>query len=146
MGFIQLRGNLTVGPATTGAPSFDVADWVSEFRITSTRESVTIPATLGLEMSTAAGARSDSMTITFHSDVDAAGFWAFLYDIIETDSSEMKFAGNFNDGVTSADNPEFSGTVVLLSLDSGNTVGALRQQTLTMPVVAGTLTESTSPS
>lgn len=137
MSVIQLKGalTLTVGEGTP----VDVKNWVSTFTIRTSRESVTIPATLGLEMSTAAGARSDSLEITFHSGVEAAGLWALLYEAISTPTAEVEFSGTMDEGAVSADNLEWSGTAVLLSLDAGGTVGQLRQQTVTLPIVAGTL-------
>jgi hypothetical protein len=64
--------------------------------------------------------------------------------VITTPSAELDFEGNFEDGATSADNPKFSGTAILLSLESGGTVGQLRQQTITLPIKAGTLVSATS--
>jgi hypothetical protein len=141
---VQLLGNLAVNLAGA-TPLEDVEDFVTEFRITTQRESVSTPATLGTgQADTSAGAESNTLTISFFSDVSAANFWALLYDIITSDTAEMDFEGNFEDGATSANNPKFAGTAVLLSLDSGGTVGQLRQQTITLPIKAGTLVKSTS--
>lgn len=137
MSVIQLKGNLTMAP--TGDPPVDVKDWVSAFIIHTTRELVTVPATLGLDAYQEAGATNDSIEIKFHSGVEAAGMWAMLYEAIRTPSAKVDFVGTFDEGVISADNLEWSGTAVLPSLDTGGTVGNLREQTITLPIVAGTL-------
>lgn len=142
---VQLKGNLKAA-ADGVTPLVDVSANVTEYRITTNREAVNKPATLATGVaSTDAGARSDTLTITFFSDHAAASFWAMLYDVISTDSSVMKFEGTFNDGAVSASNPKFGGKAVLLSLESGTPVGQLRQQTISLPIVAGSLTETTTP-
>lgn len=136
---IQLKGNLTANLAGV-LPLIDVAEYVSEFRIGTQRASVTLPANLKYGTSgVAAGERSDALTIAFYSGQHAADFWALLYSIISSDASEMDFSGNLEQAATSANNRRWFGKATLLSLDTGGVVGALRQQTLTLPIVAGTL-------
>lgn len=139
--FIQLRGNLKLDLASQADPiTFDVANWVSQFTINTTRESVAIPGTLGLSKYTEAGDRDDSLTVQFHSGVKAASLWAKLYAAISTPSSAIKFVGTHDPGPASVDNLEWSGQAILRSLATGPAaVSALRQQSLTLPIVAGTL-------
>lgn len=136
----QLTGNLQA--AAAGSPLEDVSAFVSSMVINKQRESISVPGTLAnARATTAAGAESESLTIRFHSGVAAADFWASLYDIISTDTAEMDFAATFDPGPVDGDNPRFTGTATLMSLDTGADVGALRQQTLTLPVTAAGTTK-----
>jgi hypothetical protein len=135
----QLKGNFKL--AVAGSAVVDVASYVSSMLLSTTRTSITVPAVLSTaQSSTVAGERSQSMTIRFHSDITAAAFWARLYSVIITDDSVADWEANWETGATSPDNPKFSGTkvlnngLVLLSLDLGADVGALRQQTITLPL------------
>ena len=135
----QLKGNIKM--AVAGSAVADVAAYVSSMVLNTARASITVPAVLSTaQSSVVAGERSQSMTIRFHSDVTAAAFWARLYSIIITDDSVADWEANWETGATTADNPKFSGTkatnngLVLLSLDLGADVGALRQQTITLPL------------
>ena len=137
MSDIQLKGNLTLGAT-------DVAAYVSSMVIRRTRNSVTRPATLGnIRETEAAGALKETLTITFHSSVAAASIWAELYDAIDTDDAELTFTGTLEEGAAGADNPEFSGTVVILGVDTGADVTSLRQQTQTYPITAAGITKNT---
>ena len=130
MSDIQLKGNLSLG-------AVDFSASISSMVIKRSRASVTRPPTLAnIRETQAAGALQESLEITFFSGTEAASVWADLYDAIDTDSAELAFVGNLNDGATSADNPEFSGTIVVLGVDSGADVGSLRQQTQTYPITA----------
>ena len=66
--------------------------------------------------------------------------WANLYDIIESDSAVADWSATFDPGAVGPDNPRFHGSnatdngAVLLNLDTGADVGALRQQTVTLPL------------
>lgn len=139
MSDVQLTGALTIN-------STDVSAYVSSMTIRRERVSVTVPATLGnLRETQKAGALRESLEIRFHSDFAAASLWADLYDAIDTDSAELAFSGlRFDDAAVSSDNPEFSGTFVVLGVDSIGEVSALRQQTQTYPITDAGITKSTS--
>lgn len=144
MSVIQLKGNLALAPEGE-TPLIDVKDYVSAFILHTTRELVTVPATLGLDAYQEAGATNDSLEIKFHSGIEPAGLWATLYEAIRTPSAKIDWEGTFDPGVVSASNMEWSGTAVLPSLDTGGTVASLREQTITLPIVAGTLATSSTP-
>jgi hypothetical protein len=130
---IQLGGNLKLGP-TIGS-LVDYSGAISQMTISTTRESIAIPATLGTPQASARpGSRAETLTIQFHSDTDPTSVWAELWDAIYTDAAELVFEGNLYPGVTSTTNPKFSGTIRVMSLDTGGTVGSLRQQSQTYPV------------
>ena len=101
------------------------------------RDEIAVPATLGTGFkSVAAGALSESLGIAFHSSTAAASVWAELYDAIDTDTGVLYFEGTLNPGVVSADNPKWSGNIVILALNSGGTVSKLREQKQTFPLTA----------
>lgn len=141
---VQLKGGLALN-LSGETPLIDVKNWVSQFLLNTARASVSTPATLGLDADTSAGERSDTLTIQFHSGVKAAEMWALLYEAITAPEATIDFKGTFDPGAVGVDNPQFAGTATLLSLDSGGTVGQLRQQTLTLPIKAGTLVKTTTP-
>jgi len=145
MSDIQLKGNLLADPAP-GPAATNVSAFVSEFRVTTTRQGVTRPGTLATGASdTAAGLRDDALTITFFSSMAAADFWADLYAVISSASAELMFSGSMDEGVVNADNRKWTGTAVLLSLESGKKVGELREQTITLPIKQGTLVQTIVP-
>lgn len=136
---VQLTGSLTIG-------AVDVADFVSSIVIKRTRSSVTVPPTLGnIREHEKAGALKEAVEINFYSSLAATSLWADLYDAIDTDSAELAFTGNLNSGATSADNPEFSGTFVVLGIDTGADVGSLREQSQTYPVTDAGIAKSITP-
>lgn len=130
---VQLKGNLKLGPDVGSAVEYGTA--ISEFSLKRKRTEIKVPATLatGFE-SVAAGALSESLGIGFHSSTAAASVWAELYDAIDTDTAQLYFEGTQNPGVVSADNPKWSGTIVILSLDTGGPVNKLREQKQTFPL------------
>ena len=140
----QLKFNLKA--AVGGGVLDDINMYVSMFKITTQRESITIPATGATgRKSTAAGVKTEQVQMTFHSPVKAADFWALCYEVISTDSAEMDFSGTVDEGVVSPDNPSWAGTAVLLSLDTGTDVGSLRQQTITLDVTDAGLAKTIAP-
>jgi len=141
----QLKFNLKA--CVGGGTLENVMQFISMYKIVTQRESITVPATGATgRKSTSAGVKSEQVQLTFHSSNKAEEFWAMAYEVINTDSAEMDFAGTMNDDVISDDNPQWSGTAVLLSLDTGTDVGALRQQTITLDVTdAGTTVVTTPP-
>lgn len=138
---VQLKGNLML--CEEGGTLTDYSDAVSSMVISRSRNSVTEPATLssGRE-SEKAGTLTETLTINFFSDMAAASVWAVLYDVLDTDSSEIDFQGTFDDGALSADNPSFTGVATLMSLDTGADVGTLRQQSITLPITAAGITKA----
>jgi hypothetical protein len=84
------------------------------------------------------------MTINFFSSHAAASIWAELYDAIITNTAELTFTARFATGAISADNPEFTGTIIVMSLDTGGTVGELKAQSQTYPV-KGTWVRDVTP-
>jgi hypothetical protein len=135
----QLKGNLKMSVA--GVAVADVSAYVSSMVLNTARASISVPAVLSTaQSSTVAGETSQSLTIRFHSGLLASQFWARLYAIITSADATADWEATWEEGVVSADNPKFSGTAatgnaaVLLSLDLGADVGALRQQTITLPL------------
>lgn len=143
MTVIQLKGDVKLGADSGSATSYKSA--ISMATINQSRNDVTIPATLGeLVEDHAAGLMSETVQLQFHSSTAAASVWAELYDALQTDSAELYFEGTLNDGATGPDNPTWSGTIVILNIETGAAVGTLRQQSQTYPVKAPGLTRATS--
>lgn len=139
MSDVQLLGSLTVN-------STDVSDHVSSMIIRRTRTAVTVPATLGnIRETEKAGVLKEALEINFFSSVSATSFWADLYDALDTDTAELSFVGTLNEGAVGPDNPEFSGTFVVLGVDTGADVGTLREQSQTYPITSAGVAKSVTP-
>lgn len=135
----QLKGNIKFGVLTA---NLDFSSNVTSLVIHRTRESITVPATFGTGRATSvAGALSETLEINFFSSTDAASMWATIYDAIDTDTGELKWEATLNPGAVVADNPKFSGTITILAVDTGGTVGSLRTQTQTYPITAAGVTK-----
>lgn len=137
MSDVQLTGALTID-------SLDVSDYVSKFVIKRERSAVTIPATFGnILESDAAGVLKESLEIEFFSPMTAGQMWAKLYTAINTDTATVTFSGcRLNSAVVGADNPQFSGSIVIMSLDTGADVGTLRMQSQTYPITSAGVTKA----
>jgi len=139
MSDIQLRGALTIGGIVVG-------DQCSSFVIKTERNSVTVPPNLAnIREVQKAGAKKLALEINFWSTMAAADFWAELYDALDTDDAELSFVGKMNAGDIGADNPEYSGNIVVLSVDTGGEVGSLREQSTTFPITRDGLTVNVTP-
>jgi hypothetical protein len=139
MSDIQLKGALTIG-------GINVGDQCSSFVIKTERNSVTVPGTLtNIREVQKAGAKKLSLVINFWSTMAAADFWAELWDAIDSNSGELAFTGKMNDAALSADNPEYSGNIVVLALDTGGEVGTLRAQSQTYPITRAGIALDTTP-
>lgn len=133
--FIQLGGKLELGPV--GGPLIDFSDNVTQFRLGIERNVVTRPPTLGDPTEVdLAGHRKGTLTIAFFSDIDATSIWAELYDTIMTDLSQFDWSGLWNPGVVGVNNRRYFGTATLMNLDTGNEVGALRDNEVSCPLVS----------
>lgn len=135
----QLKGNIKLGVLTA---DLDFSSNITSLVIKRVRESITVPATFGTGRATqVAGALQESLEINFFSSTDAASMWATMYDAIDTDSSELKWEATLNVGAVGPNNPKFSGTITVLGIDSGGTVGTLRAQSQTYPITDAGVTK-----
>lgn len=141
MSIIQLKGEFQLAPA--GEALVDYSNFISSMVIERNRNSVTEPATLGTGREVQlAGTLSETLSITFHSEMAATSLWAVLYDVIDIDDALVDWSGQFEPGAVSADNPKFSGTATLLNLNTGADVGTLRQTTVTFPITGAGITKT----
>ena len=140
---LQLKGNLMLGPITADT---DVSAYVTAMTIKRSRTSIGIPATLATgEDSEAAGAGKTVIELAFFSDFSADSIWDVLNAALDTPASELLFEGTLEEGVVSATNPKWTGTLIVMGVDTGGVVGALRSQSVTYPVKQGTLVKSIIP-
>lgn len=130
MSDVQLTGVLTIN-------SVNVAEYVSRMTIKRTRSSVTVPATLGnIIEHEKAGTLKEVLELEFFSPLTAGQLWAILYTAIGTDGATLPFSGRLNADAQGPNNPTFSGSIVVLALDSGTDVGNLRSQSQTYPITS----------
>jgi hypothetical protein len=140
---IILTGSIKFG--ASASTNTDYSCWVTELRITRTRNLIEIPATFcDGEASQRAGTQQNELTISYIGDIEESAFWAELWDAFETDSAELYFEANLKSGSTSSDNPKFSGTIIVAGLGTGGVVGELSTDQQTFPLVPNTLTKAVS--
>lgn len=138
MSEIQLTGLLKID-------SVDVSAFVSSMVIKRTRSAVTVPASLGnIREVDKAGSLKEVLEVNFFSSMAATSLWAELYDAVDTDAAELSFEGRLDSAAVSANNPKFTGTIVVLGVDTGSAVGSLREQTQTFPITSAGITKSAS--
>lgn len=136
--FIQLEGVMKFGP--TAGSLTDFSDQITQCLIVRKRNTVTVPPTFAnAQESPRAGSRAEEMTITFLNDLTQSGFWAELWDAIDTDTSILYFEVHFDEETNSTNHPGFTGQVVVTGTDAGGTPGETRSSSQTFPIVAGTL-------
>lgn len=125
---IQLEGPITLGGT-------DYSDEITNMVIRRRRNMTTKPATFGNSReSQKAGAVVEEVTITCLNDVAAAQVWAELWDAIDTDSGELAFTARLTSAAVGADNPTFSGTLVVTGAEVGGQVGQQNTQQWTFPI------------
>lgn len=130
----QLEGSLKI--CVTGQSLAEVGANIAEARITRQRQMVTRPANLADATETeVAGSLKRTLTFDLFSDTTAASVWGILAEAIESDAGTIDFELTLNSDALSSDNPKYSGTATVPQLEQGATVGELRRQTVTMPIV-----------
>ncbi len=144
MSFIQLEGNIKAG--STAANTSYAAE-ITSLLINRAVETITAPATFANATTDPnAGPETDSLTINFLGDpLTSSSFNNALWAAMDTDDKIMYFAATLNSSTTiSATNPLFTCQIVVVDLDTGGDVAALRQQSKTYPIKAGTLVRATT--
>lgn len=144
MSFIQLEGNIKFGTTTAGT---QYNSEITSLMINRAVETITAPATFANAITDPnAGPESDSLTINFLGDpLTASSFINALWEAMDTDEKILYWAATLNISTTvTATNPKYSGQIVVTDLDVGGDVAALRQQSKTYPIKAGTLLRETT--
>ncbi len=125
---IQLEGNITLG-------GNDHADDVYALRIRGTRERVVKDGTFAdSSKTTSAGSAEYEVECEFDADEgDATGVWLEFWTAFTSATGELAFSGNITTGATSATNPQFTGTLLVTSIEAMGKVGDDKRVTLTLP-------------
>lgn len=136
--FVQLEGVAKFGP--TALSLTDFSDQISKCIIHYRRNTVTVPPTLAnAQESPRAGSKSEELEIDFISDMTQAGFWAELWDALDTADSILYFEVHPDTQVQSTNHPSFTGQIIVTETMAGGTVGEVRTGSVTFPIVAGSL-------
>lgn len=135
---IQLEAPITIGGE-------DYSDEITSLVINQRRNTTVRRPTFGNStQSQKAGSWEGTVTIEFINDVVAASLLAELDAAIQTDSAELAFSGRFKSAAVGADNPTYSGTMIVTDLDIGGQVGEENVQTKTYPITEAGLTRATT--
>lgn len=147
--FRQLKGNLAfaVDEADLALPASQYSNAITVCELTTTRTLLTVPLTFGTdEEDDLADKKKRTLTINFLSAIGVAtSLHTLLSDVIETDDATCWFAGSYQPGLVSPTNPLFKVQFRAVSVKTGGPRAALRQQSVTYPVVSGTYERLTAP-
>ena len=136
--FIQLEGVVKFGP--TAGTLTDFSANITNCIIRYTRATVEKPGTYAnAQTSQLAGNRAQEIEVNFINDLTQAGFWAELWDAIDTAESILYFEVHFDQQAQSTNHPGFTGQCVVVGTEVGGEVGSIRSSSQTFPIVAGTI-------
>lgn len=136
--FIQLEGVTKFG--LTAGTLIDFSSFITNCIIRYTRATVEKPGTYALaQTSQLAGSRAQEMEINFINDLTQAGFWAELWDAMDSSDGILFFEVHFDTQANSTNHPGFTGQLVVTGTEIGGEVGSLRSTSETFPIVAGTI-------
>lgn len=138
---LQLEAPITIGGT-------DYSDEIRRLVLRRRRNLVTRPATFGdnTEVQKAA-ALINEVTIEFFNDVTASttGVARKIWEAALTDSAELAFTAKFVTAAEGADNPIFSGTMVVTGAELGGEINAYNRQQWTFPVTQAGFVEDVTP-
>lgn len=124
----QLEGVITIGAT-------DFSDEIHSFVLNPTRQLVTEEPTYGdASANDKAGASSCTVTIEAKNELAAAALTRALWTAYLTDTAELAFEARYGAGAVGADNPEFSGNLVVSEITIGTKVGERQMLSQTFPV------------
>jgi len=134
---IQLEGALTLNGT-------DYSDEIVMFEINEQRITTRKRATFGnASRSEKAGDYQATITIEFIRDVVSAALAQELRTALLTDSAELTWSARFTDAAVGADNPEYSGSLVVTEVGFGGVVGEENTSRVTFPITAAGITVTT---
>lgn len=127
---------LVVDAGVLEIASVDYSDAITKVNLLATANEITVPQTLATPQSSRKGATKYSIAIDYLSN-DIAGelFDAFFAAIAPGETGNLDFLVRLRAGVVSASNPEWTGTLVVLSAAVGGEVGGLSSDSVTLPLV-----------
>jgi hypothetical protein len=111
---------------------------ISAFVITEGRATVVKAPTAGnpmTEQKAAAGFGSVAMTFAGNPG-DATGLWQELRTAMQTRTGELFYRVRYGTAAVSATNPQFTGYITVVDLDTGAPVSTMRRQAKTFPARA----------
>lgn len=125
----------------------DHSDEIKHMIIRKKRATQTKPATAGnATPDPKAGARSYEVEIAFFGgDPAATAAYRKFWDAIDTDTAALTFSGKYKDAAISANNPVFSGTMLVLQSEIGGDVNTYPEHRFTFPVTAAGIAEDITP-
>lgn len=125
----------------------DLSDHASSVEISASKDDIDTTSFDGSGREKKAGLQDNSFTINFQQDFEdsPASVDATLYPLWANET-EFTVAVRPVDAAISADNPEYTGTCILLEYSPMNGgVGELSETEVTFPVQRGTFTRDTTP-
>lgn len=128
-----LKGNLKLG--TTAETAVDVSEEVTTFKVMGEVSVVEIPPTLARERRNRGGSATYSLEIGYLSSDEADGVFRLLWAAIGSQSKELYFEGSMRDDVVSADNPLYTGRIIVVGAAVGGEAEALSTDSNTYPMV-----------
>jgi hypothetical protein len=123
----------------------DFTDHASSVEINVSKDDIDTTSFDGSGRERKAGLQDNSIVVNFQQDFAAGEVDATLYPLW-SDETEFTVAVRPRDAAIAADNPEYSGTCILLEYAPLNgSVGELSETSVTFPVQRGTFTRDVTP-
>lgn len=135
--WVQGKGVAKFGP--TGS-LVDYSDQITNVTFTHSAQEVEIPATYATgETDNELGSKTRTVQVDFLDGIAAADFSQELMDAFDVTDGEVDFDIVFDaDVAVGVNNKRYTGTLVVTTLTHGGAVGAVRTQSQTYRVKAGT--------
>ncbi len=129
----QFAGVFELGPDSGSLVDYTCD--ISGFVITAGRATVVKAPTMSNPVTEQkAAAAFGTVSIVFTSNPnDASGLWAAMYTAQQTRTGELFFQVRYSSAAVGADNPKFTGYMVVAELDTGAPVGEIRRQSKSFP-------------
>lgn len=142
MSALVLTGSLMLGGSGADdlTPGVDVSAECTEFKVTASVATITVPATMGGVEHGRGGAADYSLTISYLSNDLSGSLFRTLWAAL---GSTLTFSGKMRSASVGATNPEWYGSFVVTEADLGAAAQALSTGTATFPMT-GPPTRATS--
>jgi hypothetical protein len=122
----------------------DFSDAITHAVLKVTADEVEVPATLGAPKAKRKGGLLYEIELNYLSSDAAAQLFTALWTAAETDTGEADFTLKMRDGAISTDNPEWSGTLIVMGAAVGGDAEALSEDSQTFSLT-GAPTKDTTP-
>lgn len=118
-----------------GSGHVDISEQVYGFKITGTREEITVRKTFGRRKSFRPGSDEYEVEVMFLQDVDATALSRIFYDMLADADGTVEFTGKMRSDAVSANNPEWTMTALVNKAGFGGEVDTVGEDSVTFKLL-----------